>query len=93
MGSIADASSPGSVVYRSSKTGVNMVVKSLSIELAPRGVICLALHPGWVKTDMGGPNALITTQQSVSEMRGVIAGASMDDTGTFRNYDGDIIPW
>jgi NAD(P)-dependent dehydrogenase (short-subunit alcohol dehydrogenase family) len=93
MGSIADASSPGSVVYRSSKTGVNMVVKSLSIELAPRGVICLALHPGWVKTDMGGPNALITTQQSVSGMRGVIAGASMDDTGTFRNYDGDIIPW
>ncbi|MQX35899.1 SDR family oxidoreductase [Roseospira navarrensis] len=93
MGSIADASSPGSVVYRSSKTGVNMVIKGLSLELEARGVICLALHPGWVKTDMGGPNALITTQQSATGLREVIAGASMADTGTFRSYDGAPIPW
>jgi len=93
MGSIAEASSPGSVVYRSSKAGVNMVVKGLSIELAARGITCLALHPGWVQTDMGGPNALITPTESITGMRAVIAGASMADTGTFRGYDGSAIPW
>ncbi|KAA5606941.1 SDR family oxidoreductase [Roseospira marina] len=93
MGSIAEASSPGSVVYRTSKTGVNMVVKGLSIELASRGVICLALHPGWVRTDMGGPNGLIDATESVTGLRAVIAGASTADSGTFRGYDGATIPW
>ncbi|MBB4286789.1 SDR family oxidoreductase [Roseospira goensis] len=93
MGSIGDAASPGSVVYRSSKAGVNMVVKGLSIELGPRGIICLAFHPGWVKTDMGGPNALITPEQSITGLRRLIAAATPADNGRFLAYDGQEVPW
>ena len=66
VGSIADNSSGGSYIYRSSKTAVNQVVKSLSIDLADRGISVISLHPGWVQTEMGGPNAEISTDQSVS---------------------------
>jgi len=93
MGSIADAASPGSVVYRSSKAGVNMVVKGLAIELGPRGIICLAMHPGWVKTDMGGPQALITPEVSIAGMRTLIAEATPADNGRFYAYDGQDVPW
>ena len=57
MGSIADNTSGGSIVYRSSKAAVNMVMRSLAIDLAPRGITCVVVNPGWVQTDMGGPNA------------------------------------
>ena len=57
VGSIADNSSGGSYIYRSSKTALNMAVKSLSLDLSGKGVICLMLHPGWVQTDMGGASA------------------------------------
>ena len=93
MGSIADAASPGSVVYRSSKTAVNMVVKALSLELGPRGVICLSLHPGWVLTDMGGPHALITPDASITGLRRLIAQATPADNGRFFAYDGQEVPW
>lgn len=93
MGSIADAGSPGSVVYRSSKAGANMVVKGLAIELGPRGIICLSFHPGWVQTDMGGPNALITPEQSITGMRALIAKATPADNGRFLAYDGQEVPW
>lgn len=93
MGSIADNSSGGHYLYRSSKTAVNMVMKSLAIDLRPLGIIAVAIHPGWVKTDMGGPNALITTEQSVSGMRKVIGGLTMADSGKFFNYDGHAIAW
>ena len=73
MGSIADNSGGGSYLYRSSKAAVNMVVKSLSIDLKPAGITAVVFHPGWVKTDMGGPNALISAEQSVSGMRQVIS--------------------
>lgn len=93
MGSIGDAASPGSVIYRSSKTAVNRVVKSLAIELGPRGIICLSLHPGWVLTDMGGPNAWITPDTSITGLRGLIAQATPADNGRFYAYDGQEIPW
>jgi NAD(P)-dependent dehydrogenase (short-subunit alcohol dehydrogenase family) len=93
MGSIADNSSGGSYLYRSSKVAVNMVVKNLSIDLRPIGITAVVLHPGWVKTDMGGPNALITTEQSVSGMRHVIAGLTLADSGKFFGCDGQLIPW
>ena len=57
MGSIADNTSGGSIAYRSSKAAVNMVMRSLAIDLAPRGITCVVVNPGWVRTDMGGPNA------------------------------------
>lgn len=93
MGSIADNSGGGSYLYRSSKTALNMVVKSLSVDLAPRGIIAAVLHPGWVQTEMGGPHALITTQQSVTGMRRVIEQLTPAQSGKFYAYDGKEIPW
>ncbi|MDO8437714.1 MAG: SDR family oxidoreductase [Nitrosomonadaceae bacterium] len=93
MGSIADNTSGDYYLYRSSKAALNMVAKSLSIDLAPRGIITAVLHPGWVQTDMGGPNALITVQQSVAGMRRVIAQLAPADSGKFYAYDGKEIAW
>lgn len=93
MGSIADNDSGGSYIYRSSKAAVNAVMKSLSVDLRPRGITVVVIHPGWVKTDMGGPSALIDPEESVSAMRKVIAGLTMEDSGRFFNYDGPGIPW
>lgn len=74
MGSMDDNSSGGSYLYRSSKAAANMVVKSLSVDLKAQGITSVAFNPGWVKTDMGGPNAMIEVEQSVADMRKVIAG-------------------
>src|SRR5450631_4143990 len=93
MGSIADNSGGGSYLYRSSKAALNMVVKSLAIDLKPFGIIAVVFHPGWVKTDMGGANALISAEQSVSGMRQVIDGLAIADSGKFFGYDGQVIPW
>jgi NAD(P)-dependent dehydrogenase (short-subunit alcohol dehydrogenase family) len=93
MGSIADNGSGGSYLYRSSKAAVNMVVKSLAIDLKPSGITAVVFHPGWVKTDMGGPNALISAEQSVSGMRQVIGRLALADSGKFFGYDGQVIPW
>ncbi len=93
MGSVADNSRGGSYIYRSSKSAVNMVVKSLAIDLRSIGIIAVLLHPGWVRTDMGGPSGLISTKQSVSGMRNVICQLVLADSGKFIAYDGQIIPW
>lgn len=93
MGSIADNASGGSYAYRSSKAAVNIVVKSLSIDLAPRGVTCVVVHPGWVRTDMGGPDGKLTPAESVAALRKLIAGLEPRDTGRFFNYDGKTYPW
>ena len=66
MGSIADNTSGGSFAYRSSKAAVNMVMRSLAIDLAPRGITCVVVNPGWVQTDMGGPNANLTPAESIA---------------------------
>ncbi len=93
MGSIADNDSGGSALYRTSKSAVNMVMKNLAIELKSRGFAVATLHPGWVKTDMGGANALISVQQSVAGMRTVIERLSTDNAGRFIAFDGQEIPW
>ena len=71
----------------------NQVMNSLSIDLEPKGIKTISLHPGWVKTDMGGPNALIDTEQSVTGMRKVISQLSQEQSGKFISYDGALIPW
>lgn len=93
MGSVDDNSSGGSYLYRSSKAAANMVVKSLAVDLKGRGITSVAFNPGWVLTDMGGPNAMITVEQSVADMRKVIAGLTLADTGKFIGNDGLVIPW
>lgn len=93
MGSIDDNTSGGSYIYRSSKAAANMVMKSLSIDLQPQGISVVTLHPGWVQTDMGGSNALINTQTSVTGMRQVIEHLNLSNTGRFIAYDGQQILW
>ena len=93
MGSIDDNTSGGSYIYRSTKTAVNMVMKCLSIDLATAGISVVTLHPGWVQTEMGGPNALINVKTSVSGLRNVIDKLSLVNTGKFIAYDGKEIPW
>ena len=93
MGSIADNSGGGSYLYRSSKAAVNMVVKSLAIDLKPLGITAVVVHPGWVKSDMGGPNAMIPAEHSVAGMRQVIDSLTLESSGTFFAYDGQVIPW
>ncbi|MFO7809519.1 SDR family oxidoreductase [Guyparkeria sp.] len=93
VGSMGDNGSGGGYIYRSSKAAVNAVIKSASIDLEPRGINVVALHPGWVLTDMGGPNAEITTAQSAEGLRRNMAGLSEADRGRFIDIDGTTIPW
>jgi NAD(P)-dependent dehydrogenase (short-subunit alcohol dehydrogenase family) len=93
VGSIADNSSGGSYIYRSSKTAVNQVVKSLSIDLAGRDIAVISLHPGWVQTEMGGPNAEIGTDESVSGLKSILQSAGLAQSGQFIEFNGNSIPW
>jgi NAD(P)-dependent dehydrogenase (short-subunit alcohol dehydrogenase family) len=93
MGSIGENAAGGEVVYRSSKAALNAVTRSLSIDLSARGITAIAVHPGWVQTDMGGPKATLTPAQSVAGLAQVVLGLSPDKTGRFFNYDGTEIAW
>lgn len=93
MASMDDNSSGGTYIYRSSKAALNSVIKSMSIDLKPKGIISLAMHPGWVKTDMGGPNGEIDAPESVNRMFDIIEKASMNETGFFYDIDGSVIAW
>jgi NAD(P)-dependent dehydrogenase (short-subunit alcohol dehydrogenase family) len=92
MGSIDDASS-GMFAYRTSKAALNMAMKLIAAELEPKGIGVCALHPGWVQTSMGGPNAKITTEESVAGLRKVIEGLKPGDGQLFVSYAGESLPW
>jgi NAD(P)-dependent dehydrogenase (short-subunit alcohol dehydrogenase family) len=93
MACIADNTSGGIYPYRTSKAAINMITKSLSVDVKPDGILALVLHPGWVRTDMGGPKGLIDVQESVSGMLKVLGGLSEKDSGRFLKYNGDELPW
>jgi len=93
MGSASLMTSPGSWLYRVSKAAVNSVLKAASLELGPQGVICMAFHPGWVRTDMGGREADLDPHESVAAMRRVIAAANASHNGKFLNYNGEQLAW
>ena len=93
MGSIGENTSGGYYLYRSSKAALNAAVRSLAIDLATRGVIVLLFHPGWVRTDMGGPGAAIDAEVSVRGLRRLIEAAGPEDSGRFMTYAGKHVPW
>lgn len=93
MGSMGDNRSGGSYLYRSSKAALNAVMVSLAHDLRERRIGALLLHPGWVKTDMGGQHAEITAETSVRGMRKVMDDFTLRDTGRFIAYDGAELPW
>jgi NAD(P)-dependent dehydrogenase (short-subunit alcohol dehydrogenase family) len=80
-------------LYRSTKAGLNAAVKSLAIDTAAEGIIVLLFHPGWVRTDMGGPRAPMGPAASVRGLRRGIAAAGQQDSGRFMTYEGAEIPW
>jgi NAD(P)-dependent dehydrogenase (short-subunit alcohol dehydrogenase family) len=92
LGSIAESSGM-TLPYATSKAALNMLVKGLAATLAAKGVIVVALSPGWVQTDMGGSGAPLTPKTSVADLRKVIAGLRASDSGKFLSHDGSPIPW
>jgi NAD(P)-dependent dehydrogenase (short-subunit alcohol dehydrogenase family) len=93
MGSIADNTSGGSIAYRSSKAAVNMVMRSAAVDLARRGISCVLVNPGWVRTDMGGAGATLSPKESVTALRRLIETFGPAQSGKFFNYDGREYPW
>ncbi|MBT5414492.1 MAG: SDR family oxidoreductase [Rhodospirillaceae bacterium] len=93
IGSIGENGSGGRYIYRPSKAGVNAVMKSVALDLAGRGIHVAILHPGHVRTDMGGPKAPVSPEDSVRGMRAVIDGLTLETSGQFFNYDGTEIAW
>jgi NAD(P)-dependent dehydrogenase (short-subunit alcohol dehydrogenase family) len=92
MGSIGLRTNGNSWLYRASKSAVNSVVKDISFGLQGKA-ICVAIHPGWVKTDMGGAGADLDVTQSVADMRTTVASLRAEHNGTFINYDGQVLAW
>jgi NAD(P)-dependent dehydrogenase (short-subunit alcohol dehydrogenase family) len=93
LGSIAGDTDGGYYGYRESKAALNMFMRSLAAELRPEKFICIPIHPGWVKTDMGGANAQLTVEESVTGIRKVVDGLKLADSGKFWSYDGTNLPW
>ena len=93
LGSIANNNSGGMVAYRSSKAALNMQTRTLAADLAEEEFICIAMSPGWVRTDMGGENATLSPAESVSGMLSTLAPLTPENTGTYLNYDATELPW
>lgn len=92
MGSLTLRANSAGWVYRASKAAANSVMKDMALALDGRA-LCVSLHPGWVKTDMGGQEADIDVATSAASLRKVLDGLTADDNGAFFNYDGQPLPW
>lgn len=93
MGSIGDNRSGDYYAYRVSKAALNMIAKGVSNDLRPQGISVVALHPGWVRTRMGGQGAPLTVEQSVAGQQRLFDRLTLADSGHFFNYDGKELPW
>jgi NAD(P)-dependent dehydrogenase (short-subunit alcohol dehydrogenase family) len=93
MGSIADNGSGGAYAYRLSKAALNMVGKGVANDLRGRGIISVLLHPGWVRTRMGGPNGKISVEECVEGQQRILDALTPEQSGRFINYDGRELPW
>ena len=92
LGAIGGREASFGWLYRASKAALNSVLKDVSLALGDRA-ICAAVHPGWVRTDMGGPAASLSVESSAAALRTLIAGLTPQDTGRFLDHDGSAIPW
>ena len=93
LGSIAQAGGFRTISYAMSKAALNMAVKRLAAELTPRGIVVLAAHPGWLKTEMGGKGATLSAADSAHALLHLIGSARIEDAGKFLAYDGAELPW
>lgn len=93
LASITNNSGGSSYAYRASKTALNQLTVCMANELRADGFTVVAMHPGWVKTDMGGPKAPLSTEQAVAHILATIDRLTPADSGRFLNYDGGPMPW
>ena len=93
MGSMSDNTSGGSYAYRATKAALNAVMLSAAHDLRHLGITALILHPGWVRTDMGGPHGEISVEQSTEMLRKTLDNCDQSDSGKFFDIDGTVIPW
>jgi len=93
MGSISDCMSGRSYAYRASKTALNMFSMAMKNELEYQGISILIMHPGWVETDMGGPNAPLSVEESVTGIIERIEEQTLELTGRYVQFDGTPIEW
>ena len=93
IGNMADNSSGGGIIYRSSKAALNAAMRTIAIDLKEQAAGVLIFHPGRVKTEMGGANAPLEATQSVAGTRQTMAAFSLDQSGIFVKYDGTPLPW
>jgi NAD(P)-dependent dehydrogenase (short-subunit alcohol dehydrogenase family) len=93
MGSIADNGSGGYHAYRASKSALNMLAKGLSVDLAGKGVTVITLHPGWVRTRMGGPNAPVSVEDCVDGQQKILASVTTSQSGSFFDFSGKTLSW
>lgn len=93
LGSITNNGRGSSAAYRSSKSALNMLTKTMAMDLNSEGFIFVAMSPGWVRTDMGGESAQLSPEESVRGMLGVLAPLTPADSGKYMSHDGDELPW
>ena len=93
LGSIEENTDGGFYGYRESKAALNMFNRSLAVNLKDEGFTCVVMSPGWVRTDMGGPEANLSPEESITGMKKVIGGLTIEDTGTFQSWDGNDRAW
>ena len=93
MGSMDDNKSGGAYAYRATKAALNAVMVSAAHDLRHLGITALILHPGWVRTDMGGPHGEISVEQSGKMLRKILNECDITDSGKFFDIDGTVIPW
>jgi len=92
LGSMA-AVDPSTPIYSATKAALDKFAQCLAVELRPLGVTLVALHPGWVRTDMGGPNAPLSAPESVAGIIATIDELSLENTGSFLDYRGQTVAW
>lgn len=93
LGSMTRKLTGGLYGYSPSKAALNMVTRGLAADLKPFGITTISLHPGWVQTDMGSPEADLTASQSVEAMLKIVDGLTEKDNGTYLRWDGQPLPW
>ncbi|XP_052060125.1 C-factor-like isoform X1 [Mytilus californianus] len=93
LGSIAENQSGGLYPYRTSKAALNMLTKNMNVDLKSEGILCFCMHPGWVQTDMGGPNAAVVKETSIAGILDVMSKMNGETSDIFIDYSGQSVPW